>query len=85
MTVFHVEVRFFWRSTECKDFEEKLLALDIPRREIVKKRRNSVVVRLENSPLDERFRDEIAATLKCFIEKITPVVDEFANELNEEG
>ena len=85
MTVFHVEVRFFWRSTECKDFEKKLSALDIPGWEIVKKRRNSVVVRLENSSLDERFRDEIADTLKCFIEKITPVVDGFANELNEEG
>ena len=85
MTVFHVEVRFFWSSTKCEGIEEKLSALDIPGWEIVKKRRNSVVVRLENSSLDERFRDEIADTLKCFIEKITPVVDEFANELNEEG
>lgn len=85
MTVFHVEVRFFWSSTKCEGIEEKLSALDIPGWEIVKKRRNSVVVRLENSSLDERFRDEIADTLKCFIEKITPVVDGFANELNEEG
>lgn len=87
MTVFHVEVRFFWSSTKCEGIEEKLklLALDIPGWEIEKKWRNSVVVHLKNSPLDERFRDEIADTLKCFIEKITPVVDEFANELNEEG
>lgn len=85
MTVFHVEVRFFWRSTKCESIKEKLLALDIPNREIKEKWRNSVVVHLENSSLDKGFRDEIVATLKCFIEKITPVVDEFAKELNEEG
>ena len=85
MTVFHMEVRFFWSSTKCEGIEEKLSALDIPGRKIVKKRRNSVVVHLENNSLDEGFRDEIADTLKCFIEKITPVVDEFANEPNEEG
>lgn len=85
MTVFHVEVRFFWSSTICGDIKEKLSALDISGLEIKEKRRNSVVVHLQNNSLDEGFRDEIADTLKCFIEKITPVVNEFANELNEEG
>ena len=80
VTVFHVAVYFF---TKCEGIAEKLSTLDVHARQEIEG--NTVVVHLENNSLDERFRDEIADTLKCFIEKITPVVDEFANELNEEG
>lgn len=63
--------------------EEKLSALDIHSQQKIDGK--SITVDLENSSLDEGFRDEIADKLKCFIEKITPVVDEFVNELNAEG
>ena len=79
VTVFHVQVGFYTRE----GIAEKLSALDVHVQQEIEG--NSVVVHLQNSSLDEGFRDEIADTLKCFIEKITPVVDEFANELNEEG
>ena len=79
VTVFRVTVAFY---TRFEGIGEKLSALDVHVQQVIKK--NSVAVHLQNSSLDDGFRDEIADTLKCFIEKITPVVDEFANELNEE-
>lgn len=82
-TVFYVQVGFYCSSTKCEGIEEKLSALDVHAQQKIDGK--SVTVNLENCSLDKGFRDEIADTLKCFIEKITPVVDEFVNELNEEG
>ena len=82
-----VTVAFYCSSKKHEGIEAKVSALDIHAQQKIYKKRGfcGITVDLENSSLDEGFRDEIADTLKCFIEKITPVVDEFVNEINEEG
>ena len=83
-----VIVGFYCSSTKLEGIEAKLSVLDVhAQQKIYDSKRGfcGITVDLENSSLDEGFRDEIADTLKCFIEKITPVVDEFVNELNAEG
>ena len=42
-------------------------------------------VSLQSEELSESFSNEIAGTLKMKVESITPVVDEFENEANEES
>ena len=37
------------------------------------------------SALDDSFADTLAETLRRFIEVITPSIDDFENERNEEG
>ena len=82
-----VKVAFYCSSTKLEGIEAKLSVLDIHAQQEIYEARGffGITVDLENSSLDEEFRDEIVETLKCFIEKITPVVDEFVNERNAEG
>ena len=82
-----VKVAFYCSSTKLEGIEAKLSVLDIHAQQEIYEERGffGITVDLENSSLDEEFRDEIVETLKCFIEKITPVVDEFVNERNAEG
>ena len=43
-----------------------------------------ILVTHESNALDPSFAETLAVTLRRFIETITPVVDDFENERNEE-
>ena len=63
------------------DLETKLRALRVYDDQTVEDRQILVTRR---GALDDSFADTLADTLKCFIKEVTPVVDEFENEPNEE-
>ena len=70
-----VKVAFYCSSTKLEGIEAKLSILDIHAQQKIYEARGffGITVDLENSSLDEGFRDEIADTLKCFIEKSPPL------------
>ena len=74
-----VDVEFGSYSAELKS---KLDELDVPGEWLIE--RDRILVTHVAKALDEPFAETLASTLKNYIEVITPVVDAFEEEQNEE-
>ena len=77
----HADVGFAWWGIDVDNLESRLRALKVYDDQ---KLGNREILATHRGALNDSLADMLAATLKHFIEVVTPVVDQFENESNEE-